>query len=554
MKPPASPGTVVDTTIPPQFEPPGPPDPAPRRMRQRYERARTRRDMFSAVVDDCYEFAMPLRQRGYMSKTRSTPDLGRMFDGTAQTCIQSLASQTLDDVWPAEQTPFTLKAGRDVPDDKRQAMDQQLSLVAAEIIQVMNNSNFRSAGHECFLDYCIATGVMLIERGDALQPVNFRSVPLTQCVLDLGPRNEVDALFMPRDVQIQHIRELWPKAKLPQRLADRLQREPEAEVTVIEGVERDWTKRNREVWQSRVLWMDGNDDEGFLSTETSEGAGSCPFVAPSFSRVAGEAMGRGPVMMALPDIRTVNALTELNLETIEMHAMGVWVYDDNGVINADTAIIQPGAMIPRLPGQTNGSGLQNVAPTGNPNIGRMEIERLQSAIKEALYFDDLGDVNRSPKTATEISQRTANVARRKTGAYGRLLTEFLHPAVARVWFLLKSSKGAKGLPGIDGNTVALRPLSPITRAQSQDDVLRTTAYLSTIGQLFGPQAPLLVADTDKLLPYLAEKMGYDAANLRTNDQQQGLLQQAMAMMQQQQAAAAGAAPAEGAAPPAAMPA
>jgi len=552
MKPPPSPGKVVDTTIPLQRDAQVMDDPAPRRMRQRYERARADRDRFRSIVDDCYEFALPLRQRGYMDEQRNTPDLGRMFDGTAQMCIQALASQTLDDVWPAEQTPFVLKAGNDVPEEKRDEMDVQLSAVAAEVIEVMNNSNFRSAGHECFLDYCISTGVMLIEEGDAIRPINFRSVPLTQCVFGMGPRNEIDALFMPRKVQIGHIMELWPKAKMPERLQSRREREPEAEVLVVEGVERDWSKRNQEVWMTRVLWMDGNDDEGFLSTSTTKGTGSCPFVAPSFSRVSGEAMGRGPVMMALPDIRTLNALTEMNLESIELNLAGIWLYDDNGVINPDTAVIQPGAMIPRLPGEKSGRGLENVAPTGNANLARIEVERLQSAIKEALYYDDLGDVNRSPKTATEIAQRTANVARRKSGAYGRLLTEFLFPCISRVWFLLKASKGAAGLPGIDGNMVKCRALSPITRAQSQDDIVRTTTFLSTMAQLFGPQAPLLVANTDKLVPYLADKMGYDSANLRTNEQQQTVLQQAIAMAQQQQAAAQGAPP--GGAAPAGAPA
>lgn len=511
----------------PTIRAPAPANAETQRMFARYERAKGKRDQVAATIDACYEFALPLRQRGYM--TGGAPDVDRLFDGTAVTAVQGLASQTLDDVWPADQTPFELKAGPGIPEEQREDANRDLAGISAGIIDAINNSNFRSAAHECLLDYCIGTGVLLVEEGDAVRPINFRAIPLTQCVLDEGPKGEVDALFMPREVELQHIEGLWPNAKIPDELRERMAREPSAKVDVLEGMERDWSKRNREVWFHRLIWRERSDEGGLLLEEKSEGVGACPFLTPSFTRVAGEVMGRGPVMLALSDIRVLNKLTELMLEHADLQLAGIWTYDDDGVINPDTAILEPGSLIPKMPGT---DGLKNVVPTGNFQVGQIQADQLRAAIKEALYVNDLGDITKTPKTATEIAQRTADRARRLAGAYGRLLTEFLFPLVSRVWWLLKRTQGMPDLPPVDGERIKVRPLSPLTRAQAQDDILRHVNFLQTIASLLGPQAPMLVADTDKLTRFLADKMGFNPTLLRTTAEQQALMQQAMQMAQQ----------------------
>ena len=289
--------------------------PETRRVLERFERASAKRSQIASTIDACYEFALPLRQRSYMGG--SEPDVDQVFDSTAVTAIQGLASQTLDDVWPADQTPFELKAGPSVPEDEREGVNQFLATVSTGIIDAINNSNFRSAAHEALLDYCIGTGILVVEPGDAVTPVNFRAIPLTRCVLDTGPRGEIDALFVPEEVELQHIETQWPGAKLPDDLRARLDREPTTKVKLLDAVERDWSARGREVWVHRLLWQEGQGD-GLLLEERDEGVGSCPFLAMSFSRVAGEVMGRGPVMMALPDIRVANKLVELLLEHADL--------------------------------------------------------------------------------------------------------------------------------------------------------------------------------------------------------------------------------------------
>lgn len=513
-------------------------DSAAREMVARFERAKGRRQQMSSLIDECYEFTLPLRQRINMAGQEGPPQVDRLFDGTAVSAVQGLASQTLDDVWPADQTPFELKAGGNLDPDEAELWGKVLADIGTETISLTNNSNFRSAAHEAMLDYCIATGILVVEQGDALRPLNFRAIPLTVGVLDLGPYGEPDALFLARKVRASHIKVLWPKATLPQDLAERAAREPEWEVPLIEGSYRDWSRRDDEVWVQHVVWGEGTGAVT-LFEERSEGIGSCPFMAFSFSRVAGEVMGRGPVMQALPDIRTANKLTELVLERADLELSGIWQYDDDGVLNPDTAILEPGALIPRSP---QSRGLENITPSGSALTADRLMDQLRASIREALYVNDLGDITKTPKSATEIAQRTADRARRLAGPYGRLLTELLLPLVARVWWLLRRMQGRGNLPPIDGDKIKVRALSPLVWAQAQGEVLRAVQYLQTVQGLLGPQAVMLTTDTDKLVRFLADKSGFSPTLLRSKAEQEGLMKQAMALAQSAGMVPGGAAP------------
>src|SRR4051812_43617091 len=76
------------------------------RFLQRYQRAKGKRDLQAAVIDECYEFYLPLRERIYC--TGNLPATDRVFDSTGPDAVQNAASQMLDDVWPTDSKPFDL--------------------------------------------------------------------------------------------------------------------------------------------------------------------------------------------------------------------------------------------------------------------------------------------------------------------------------------------------------------------------------------------------------------------------------------------------------------
>lgn len=504
-----------------------------------YQRALEKRRWIESDVDSAYEMALPLRQRLYHSTKR--PETDRLFDATAVTGLQQFASQMLDDVWPIDSDPFVLEPGPDAPPSQRDTIKGELRSISEQIYKAVNNSRFRTSAHESFQDFGIGTGVMLVLPGDVAEPLRFISVPLTESAMDVGPWGEIDRLYRPRELEIGQVAVAYPKATLPREWLDMMRDQPEAKVKLVECTYRDWdAPPGEEVWRFSLV-----DDAGkhALHSEEWRGSGSCPFIAFSFSRVSGEVMGRGPVMHALPDIRTVNAMREMTLEAADLQLSGVWMYDDDGVINPDTAVMTPGALIPRTPGQ---KGLEPITPNLNFNFAHNEIERLRADIREAMFVPQIGPGGKTPPSATQVMEEGAQRAKRLAGPYGNLLVEFLFPLVKRIYWMMRHNALLRTqfqLPPIDGRRIALRPLAPITRALAQANVLRHTRFLDITTGYFGQQAAALSVDVEKFLPWLAEQTGFDPRLLRSEQSKKQMVEMAAAAMQQQQGGQAPAAPA-----------
>lgn len=489
----------------------------------RHKAAKERWTEVSSLADELYEFCAPLRERPYSGKgSASNKRTDRLFDSTAVNALADFASQRVEDVWPTDQKPIDLLPGRDVPPNQQEAMRRALSDIATEAIETVNNSNFRAAANEACLDYGMLTGVLLVDEGDALEPLQHRALPISEAILWCGPYGARDGLTRERKVKAHHIKVLWPDAKLSADMARDARESPDKEYTFVEGYYRDWSKPKEEVWVHCVV---DEKEKHELTRSSEKGIGSKPFIDFDFMRIAGETYGRGPAQMALPDIRSANVVRELLLEHLDVSVGGLYQYDSHGVVNADTIQIQAGTVYPRMPG-TN--GLEAVEVGGNPQFGEIEIDRLQQAIERAFFKLELGPVDKTPKSATEILQRVADRAGRLSGPNARLVTEFLFPYIRRVLFILRKKALIK-LPRLDNGFMSIRPLAPITRAQAQDDILRHVRFGEFMNALLGPQITNMIVDGVKLGDYIAGKMGVEPKVLRTSIERQQLAQ-AMAQL------------------------
>ena len=486
---------------------------------RRYKTAKERWSEMAALFDELYEFCLPLRDRPFGAKTPSARKTDRLFDSTAPVSLADFASQRVEDVWPTDQKPIDLLPGRDVPADQKDEVRKALAEITAFLIEEVNNSNFREAAVESALDYGVASGVMLIDEGDALDPLKHRALPLTDAILGLGPYGEHDALYRCRKVKAYEVPVLWPRANLSEQMKKKVfgGENPDQEIELVEGYYRDWSRPNEEVWV--YCCVDEKEEEEIERSE-AKGIGSKPFISYSFMRVPNETYGRGPAQLALPDVRSLNVLQELLLEHLDMAVGGLWSYEGDGVMNTDAVQIQAGTVIPKLRGT---EGLESIEIRGKPQFGAVERDRLQQAVERVFFKLDLGPTDKTPKSATEILQRVADRAGRLSGPNSRLVKEFLFPYVRRALFILRK-KGLVKLPKLDRGLLSIRPLAPITRAQAQDDILRHVRFAEFINAIVGPQVANLVLKGEELAVYLAERMGVEPKVIRNSLERQQLAQ------------------------------
>ena len=139
---------------------------------EKYEKAKTVRESFIPLFEECYEYALPQRESFYTQAVGERRD-DKIFDETAVVGVQEFASRLQQGLVPnfARWADFT--AGSEVPKEERDSVNNQLDEVTEYVFEVIQNSNFGQEVHESFMDLAVGTGVLHVQEGDAVHPVIF---------------------------------------------------------------------------------------------------------------------------------------------------------------------------------------------------------------------------------------------------------------------------------------------------------------------------------------------------------------------------------------------
>ena len=495
------------------------------RFIQKYERAKSIRRRWESLFDECYEFAMPMRQ------TFATQSIGerrddKIFDETAVVGVQEFASRLQAGLVPnfARWADFT--AGSEIPKEAREKIDNDLEEVTDYVFEVLQNSNFGQEVHESFMDLAIGTGVLHVEEGDSVNPVNFTALPLPHVVLDVGPDDHIDHVYRERDIRYSDIKILYPDATIDDRLKGAMMANPDGRTQVLEIICKNYDVINEEAFFCIIFDM---NTRCLLKYEEFKGNGSNPFICFRWSKDPGAVYGRGPLISALSAIKTTNLTIELILENAQMAISGVYQMDDDGVINPDTINLVPGTVIPKAP---NSAGLQPVKAAGSFDVAQLILSDMRNNIKKALYNDMLGNPDRTPASATEIAERMADLSRRIGSAFGRLQAELVQPVLQRVVYILKK-QGRIEIPTLNGRQVKVRSVSPLSQAQANQDISSVNRFLEVVQTRLGPDLVNILINSEQVATYLAKKFGVPDNLIRDLEERKQIIEFAQQLQQRQ---------------------
>ncbi len=498
-----------------------------KRLMSRYKKAQAVKDLWLPVFEECYEFSLPQRESFY-SETIGRRRGDRIFDETAVVGVQEFASRLQAGIVPNYARWADLVAGSEIPEEEQKDVNLMLDDVTEYVFEVLQNSNFAQEVHETFLDVAVGTGVLLIEEGDAVQPIRFKAIPLPQIVLDSGHDDKIDHVFRKRKIRMKDLPYAYPNGTMSEKMAMEMEKNGDMECEVLEVVYRLYQNTKEE--EHRYCVIATNYEHKIVET-AFKGLGSSPYVVYRWSKVAGEVYGRGPLQLALPAIKTSNLVIELILENAQMAISGMYQVEDDGVINVDNIALIPGTIIPKAAGS---SGLQPIAPAGNFNVSDLVLRDMRTNIKKALYNDMLGTANeKTPMTATEVAERMADLSRTIGAAFGRLQAELVNPVLQRVIYILKK-QGRIQVPVVNGREVKIRSSSPLAQAQQQQDVATIDRFLGMIQTRVGPELTNILVKQDEVAKYVAKKLGVPEELIRSEEEMQQAAQQMQQMMAQQQ--------------------
>ena len=483
------------------------------------------RENWVPLFEECYEYALPQRESFYYEEAGQRRD-EKIFDETAVVGVQEFASRLQAGLVPNFARWADLVSGSEVPAAEREAIDNELDEVTEYVFEVLQNSNFSQEVHESFMDLAVGTGILCVEEGDAINPVNFTAIPLPHVVLSTGPDDKIDHVYRERKkILFDHLSVIYPNATFDPKVMNMMGKG--RETTVLEIVCRDYSKKNQESYLHYAICMTTNT---LLYSKDMSGIGSNPFVCFRWTKCAGEIYGRGPLINALSAVKTTNLTIELILENAQMAISGIYQMEDDGVINPDTIQLVPGSIIPKAMGS---QGLQPIQAAGRFDVAQLVLSDMRLNIKRALYNDMLGNPDKTPATATEVAERMADLSRRIGSAFGRLQAELVQPVLQRVIYILKK-QGRIEVPSVNGREVKVRSVSPLAQAQSNQDISSVARFLELVGGAFGPEMLQLLVDGEQTAIHLAKKFGVPESLIRDEEQRRQIAALAQQMAQQQQ--------------------
>jgi hypothetical protein len=452
------------------------------------------RDWLGDKYDEAIGFAFPGR-KGIMTDAEQS----ECYDDTAVVAAQEFASRIQAGVTPNFTRWHAHIAGMIIDDeDEKKEINALLQTVDEFIFELINTSNFQTEANECYQDLAVGTMAMEVEEADETIPLVCQAVPLSELHFGLGPDGHPDPIARERYLTVREIEVLAPMANLPPEL-ERMAGGKECRYKIVSIHQRDWSERAAHRY--RCTWFMPDTNNKIIWQYEEEGPGSRKIIVTRWSKASGEVWGRGPLIQCLPSMRTVNFAMKAVIDHADMALAGIWSAEDDGVFNTETVTLEPGTIVPRAPGS---QPLQNVVPGSNFDIQQFLIEEHRNNIRKALFTEQLGNPNKTPMSATEVDQRMAELARAIGAPFGRLVLEFVMPFVERVRWILRKRKLIK-LPEVNGKEIKAVPTSPLAQGQRYEDIDKTTKFIATIGQLFGPEAAALTIDTTEASLYLGER-------------------------------------------------
>lgn len=485
---------------------------------KRFSRAKSNRSNWEDLWQDIYDFVLPARE-GFYQTTPGESRTEEIFDQTAPVALNDFVSRMQQGTVPTHQIWWRFEPGPEVRDPKqRNDLQFELDEVTQFVWETISNSNFNNESQEFLTDIGIGWSTMLVEDGTDGRLIDNKTIPQAHTFWDIGPFKRVDGVFRIREgVALTDIKTIWPDAELSETLKGKLASDISAKTNLVEASYRNWDNL---LTQEYIYQIVATEDKSLILDSSTIGIGSRPFITSRWAVAAGETYGRGPLVAALPAIRTVNLVTEMILENAQMGISGIWQIDDDGTINVDNVEIVPGATYAKSP---DSAGLQRIDSPANFNVADFVLKQQQEDIRRALFAQDLGPLDQTPRSATEINARMQNLAEQTAGPSGRIKTEWTDEYLQRVVFLL-TEQGKLEMPRLDGREVKIIAKSPLARAARFDDIERIRGFAGDVLGILGPQAAQLFIDQNEIVEQLQVKWEVPTGLVRDASEREDLME------------------------------
>ncbi|MFG1383241.1 portal protein [Xanthobacter versatilis] len=500
--------------------------------------------LFKPLYDEAYEFAIPYR-RGLTYGPRGEKRVDRTFDMTAIVSAFRFAGRLQQDLCPPGEQWLKLEPGPLVPEKEREQLAKDLAVISEQANAMFMTGEWDLAFHEMGLDLSAGTGAMVIDDAPQLwqnrgKLATFAAVPSEEVLLEPGLFGDVGGVFWKRKFPGRLIKSKWPKGNLSERLAKQIEEKPNDDVEICQDLTLDY---DTGIYSLAVYHC---EDAAPIFTREYRAS---PWLTPRYFRVPGETWGRGPVMLAMPAIKTLNKAQELTLKAAAITMLGIYTAAQDGVFNPSTAVVAPGQFWKvRSNGGVLGPTISKL-PEPRIDLAQIVLNELRMSVQSAMMDQSLPADGAAVRSATEILERVKRLASDHVGAFGRLVHEIVLPAGARALEIAYDAKIISTDVSIDQLLVKTRITSPIAVARYAAQAQKSVEYAMIVRSLMSAppgSGEDLVLDKIPLLMDIGRGLGVPERHLVDEKRRAEIQERVKALVAQAMAVAQQAAQAQGA--------
>ena len=239
-----------------------------------------------------------------------------------------------------------------------------------------------------------------------------------------------------------------------------------------------------------------------------------PAYVVRWGKVAGSQWGHSPSMVALPDIKTLNTLTELDLRAREKAIDPAIAVTERGLVG-DLDLGPGGLTIVRS--MDDWKVIESAANFGATND---KIQQLQQSIMNYFSIPDIRLKESPAMTATEVLERREHTQRQMGPAWGNMQSDLFDPMLSAMFMMMMRFGQFGEMPaGLESSELDLEYMGPLARSLRNERVQSVETWIMVIERLAQLNPKVLEnIDMDELARGTSIMLGVPQAYVTDKDQ------------------------------------
>lgn len=483
----------------------------------RLTKAKRFRDAARPFIEEVLSYCCPGREHDF----QVTPNSTTLYDTNKYISLpEELATDLAGDLityyTPPEAKWMNLEA--EVPEEIEQEALKIVTEREEDIQRLFSASNYYDIAPQWAFEVCHGTTALWVQKSHMQQPVHFEVVQPHQLLVVPGHLGVLDR-FREVPVIAQTLPALfdgWNVDLSDRKIAEKMKK-PDAICMVCWGFWQDWSDPGNPQWLCEIT------ADGVRITPERMPLGSIaavPLHVGRFNPQPNKPWGRGPGWKALPDMRVLDKINEVVLGAMDQAVTPTLIYPDDGFLDLSEGI-EAGRAYPAK-STFDRNSIFELNRSINVDQGWYAEEEFQNRMRAAFYQDGPRQKGDTPPTATQWVDQRRRVQQRLGSPSAPLWTEFLYPLIRRVEYLGVQAGLLDAELTADKRVIDVKPISPLQKAQNQDQVMVARSnldmgfavlqdQLATVIDPIATMKNIVKASGDELTVIREEQVVQDAA-------------------------------------------